>query len=641
MARHFNHLSREAERERQRQMLIARGRRARPVAIARTTTMVFLTSKEAMREDSDDEGGSSSGADDELDARDDGDDEDKQDFGQRNSDSRQVHGRNESAATNESYIYDSTLVPPQSSEDPRDVLSAGVAADMQQTSSQSSLGVTDTDSGPSVPPSPLLSGNSSSTMARFAANMSESEMSSTGTGDRHTFIMKTLSSLWNYRGAGFTPLELPHSDYDHLFKGCNIVLREDEPSSWISYAMVTSDYRQHFNRTGGTKASASSIVVECMPEENMRHGVHRESEWNVIDYPGTDAGTDIDAPSKRKEESVIAIRSELGPEKSGNEVAVKCYFATQFDALRKDCGCENLYIESLARCVKWDPSGGKSGVAFLKSKDDRFIIKELNKAEMKWFADLGQPYFDYMSCALRKGQPTVLAKIFGVYGLSFSNKGRHKKMNVMVMENIYYKKTITKQFDLKGSTRNRFVEVQAGKNCVLLDENLVNLAHDTPLYVRQHTKANLETALHNDSLFLSKNNIMDYSLIVGIDKFSSEIVVGIVDFLRPYSWDKILESWVKTTGLGSGKGEPTVMNPRMYKNRFREAMARYFVLVPDRWTSADAYQASQSVAALTAPQTAKNKAGQTPAEEQQEQYAGGGAAPSYSRESSSSTSRQH
>ena len=209
MARHFNHLSREAERERQRQMLIARGRRARPVAIARTTTMVFLTSKEAMREDSDDEGGSSSGADDELDARDDGDDEDKQDFGQRNPDSRPVHGRDESAATNESYIYDSTLVPPSSSEDPRDALSAGVAVDMQQTSSQSSLGVIDTDSGPSVPPSPLLSGNSSSTMARFAANMSESEMSSTGTGDRHTFIMKTLSSLWNYRGAGFTPLELP------------------------------------------------------------------------------------------------------------------------------------------------------------------------------------------------------------------------------------------------------------------------------------------------------------------------------------------------------------------------------------------------------------------------------------------------
>ena len=208
MARHFNHLSREAERERQRQMLIARGRRARPVAIARTTTMVFLTSKEAMREDSDDEGGSSSGADDELDARDDGDDEDKQDFGHRNGEPRQVRGRNESAVTNESYIYDSTLVP-SSSSDSRDTLSAGVAADMQQTSSQSSLGVTDTDSGPSVPPSPLLSGNSSSTMARFAANMSESEMSSTGTGDRHTFIMKTLSSLWNYRGAGFTALELP------------------------------------------------------------------------------------------------------------------------------------------------------------------------------------------------------------------------------------------------------------------------------------------------------------------------------------------------------------------------------------------------------------------------------------------------
>ena len=101
------------------------------------------------------------------------------------------------------------------------------------------------------------------------------------------------------------------------------------------------------------------------------------------------------------------------------------------------------------------------------------------------------------------------------------------------------------------------------------------VAAETPLYVREHTKKHLETALHNDSLFLSKTHIMDYSLIVGVDRSSQEIVVGIVDFLRPYTWDKKLESWVKeTTYLGVGNREPTVLNPRMYKQRFREAMSR-------------------------------------------------------------------
>jgi hypothetical protein len=32
--------------------------------------------------------------------------------------------------------------------------------------------------------------------------------------------------------------------------------------------------------------------------------------------------------------------------------------------------------------------------------------------------------------------------------------------------------------------------------------------------------------------------------------------------------------------LGTGK-EPTVISPKQYKNRFRDAMDRYFLLVPD------------------------------------------------------------
>ena len=63
----------------------------------------------------------------------------------------------------------------------------------------------------------------------------------------------------------------------------------------------------------------------------------------------------------------------------------------------------------------------------------------------------------------------------------------------------------------------------------------MTVAHDTPLYVQEHTKKHLETALHNDSLFLANNKIMDYSLIVGVDKNSLELVVGIIGKCSPGS----------------------------------------------------------------------------------------------------------
>lgn len=73
-------------------------------------------------------------------------------------------------------------------------------------------------------------------------------------------------------------------------------------------------------------------------------------------------------------------------------------------------------IESLARCVKWDASGGKSGSAFLKTRgkfspsmisdftklcqDDRFIAKELSRPELQTMETFAPAYFDYMSSAV-------------------------------------------------------------------------------------------------------------------------------------------------------------------------------------------------------------------------------------------------
>lgn len=86
-------------------------------------------------------------------------------------------------------------------------------------------------------------------------------------------------------------------------------------------------------------------------------------------------------------------------------------------------------------------------------------------------------------------------------------------------------------FDLKGSLRNRNVKTDTGKescDVVLLDENLLKMVRDNPLYIRSHSKAVLRASIRSDSHFLSSHLIIDYSLLVGRDDTSNELVVGII-----------------------------------------------------------------------------------------------------------------
>ena len=51
--------------------------------------------------------------------------------------------------------------------------------------------------------------------------------------------------------------------------------------------------------------------------------------------------------------------------------------------------------------------------------------------------------------------------------------GKQTKMDLVVMENLFMGRAISKIFDLKGSVRNRMVKSTGKEAEVLLDENLV------------------------------------------------------------------------------------------------------------------------------------------------------------------------
>jgi len=65
---------------------------------------------------------------------------------------------------------------------------------------------------------------------------------------------------------------------------------------------------------------------------------------------------------------------------------------------------------------------------------------------------------------------------------------------------------------------------------------------DNPLYIREESKKRLTLGLWNDTVFLSKVNVMDYSLLVGVDSTNNELLVGVIDYLRYVAW--VFCSWV-------------------------------------------------------------------------------------------------
>lgn len=95
---------------------------------------------------------------------------------------------------------------------------------------------------------------------------------------------------------------------------------------------------------------------------------------------------------------------------------VLCFYAKQFDALRKRCCGGTLeYIMSMSRCKKWGAHGGKSNAFFAKTRDDRFVVKQVTSTEKFSFLEFAPQYFNYLCESLNTGSPTCLAKILGFY----------------------------------------------------------------------------------------------------------------------------------------------------------------------------------------------------------------------------------
>ena len=363
--------------------------------------------------------------------------------------------------------------------------------------------------------------------------------------------------------------------------------------------------------------------------------VHPHSQWFASDRSerAVEECMVSGFADRDKDEFTLKLKFEDLPhhtQQPGDQLTqFKCiaYYPRQFHALRSHtCNGDYDFIQSMSRSDKWATTGGKSGSTFSKTSDDRYVLKYVKKQEFDMFLEMAQHYFGYMAKVCFRHTPSVLVKILGVYTLSWQ-KGKKEGMSalhVIVMPNLFYQKTNVKIFDLKGSERNRYIKTQtpatvaptpqlpplppssstsalsvlsstltsaspppplaapAESSATLLDLNLWEYTRGLPIPVHESSHSLLKVCLFNDSQILSGLSVIDYSLLVGFDHTNGELLVGVIDYIRKYTWDKKMETGIKSMGKMVGQAVPTIIDPTSYKQRFRAAMEKYFMIAPDQ-----------------------------------------------------------
>lgn len=230
---------------------------------------------------------------------------------------------------------------------------------------------------------------------------------------------------------------------EYLFPDSYVVVREDEPSTIIAYTLSSEDYidKMHDIQDCSSGDQGSNEGTIRPGDTSIRAPSEVTTLENTLNTQATNTD-DIQETLLRESGTHMRYNFSTGSTK----FFCKIFFSEQFDALRRNCGCDESYIMSLASCIKWDSSGGKSGSAFLKTKDDRLLMKQMSKYELDAFLGFAPAYFQYMSEAFFSELPTVLAKIFGFYSIGYNNSatGKSMRMDVLVMENLFYQRNVKK-----------------------------------------------------------------------------------------------------------------------------------------------------------------------------------------------------
>ena len=200
----------------------------------------------------------------------------------------------------------------------------------------------------------------------------------------------------------------------------------------------------------------------------------------------------------------------------------RLYGVNEFDFLLSVCGNAN-FIEFI--------SNAKSGQFFFYSSDGRYMIKTMTNAESKFLRQILPEYFKH--CC--ENPNTLITRFFGMYRVKLYHLRRNVKF--VIMNSVYYTdKNLQTFYDLKGSSVGR--DAKPGQ-AVLKDNDLRRSLPENAIALHPQQRAHVRQQLDADCSFLTKMDIMDYSMLVG------------VHYVPPFEGRTSL-TYRKSSGIGRG-----------------------------------------------------------------------------------------
>ncbi|ANB12440.1 1-phosphatidylinositol-4-phosphate 5-kinase [Sugiyamaella lignohabitans] len=262
---------------------------------------------------------------------------------------------------------------------------------------------------------------------------------------------------------------------------------------------------------------------------------------------------------------------------------IKAHSPIVYQNIRTLCGIDyHEFLNSfvLQSDLTKTKSPGKSGSDFLFTPNGKYIIKTIKRKEHNVIAN-AEFLADYYN-HIKAHPSTQLPFYLGNYTLVADGQKTH----FIIMKNLLQKETDL-IYDLKGSSHDRRAGPRKDNRGRVVFKDLDWTDKHEALSMTQEDRDKLMVQVSKDVDFLKRHNIMDYSLLVGLQSDTrtceQQPVIGMIDTLCPFSWRKRAETTVK--GLMFGRSAVDVVNPKKYGARFLNFVQSAVVPGPSRSVS--------------------------------------------------------
>lgn len=234
---------------------------------------------------------------------------------------------------------------------------------------------------------------------------------------------------------------------------------------------------------------------------------HTVNELNHVNIPVMLMPDDFRAFTKVRVDNHL-YQKDIMP----SHFKVKEYCPLVFRNLRERFSIyENDYLRSLTKLqpVAVDILPGRS-TKFYSTYDKQLILKTLSSDEVENMHHLLKEYHPYI---VERFGKTLLPQYLGMYRLTVEGQVTY----IVVMRNIFSSRLpIHKKYDLKGSNPDREAsEKERVKDLPCFKDNDF-IKDGAKLFLDSNNKDKLIRTLEADTAFLAKENLIDYSLCLGI-----------------------------------------------------------------------------------------------------------------------------